>query len=600
MRWFLMILLSASALWAQFGETIVVTAGAFPSPLEEVAPQATVLTAGELQARRIQNVDEAIRETLSAIVLRSGTPGKVSSLFLRGADSDHALILLNGVPVSNSSFSGYNYGDILTAGISRIEIVRGPYSALYGSEAMAGVVSLFTNGGTRDALHVSASAGGDGLAEGDASVDEGRLHLTLARHSEAGRLPNDGWAQSQGIFFYDAGAWGISLVGRDGDVGIPLNEGVPSPERRMRSQEYTMALPFHFDLMEGWKLEADAGTTWNRLRFTDGQDPYGYTWSDTRAGRAFARVLLEESGQDWKSAFGLEARRDTVSDRSVYGTNLDGKAMEDGALFFEETGAVGAMAVRAGLRLDHHSEFGSTLNPKLSLAVPIGKIRLHVQAGTAFRAPSMGELYFPNSGNGDLQPEKSVSVEAGVSGGGFTFNAFQSRYTNLIDFNYATYAFQNSGRSRIRGLEFQTGRTFGKTRLDLSATWLDTEDFSTGLPLLRRPRLSGSWFLTRPAGRFTVTASGLYVGRRSDIDAVTFARVGMRPFYRQDLTLAIEDPRLLHPYIKIENCFNSAYEEIAGYPALGRRVIAGLRWDMDLGKPAVSDQLSAVNRKTTY
>jgi len=584
MHWFLMILLSASTLWAQFGETVVVTAAAFPTPLEEVAPQATVLTADDLQARKIQNVDEAIRETLSAIVLRSGTPGKESSLFLRGSDSNHALILLNGVPVSNSSFSGYNYGDLLTAGLSRIEIVRGPYSALYGSEAMAGVVSLFTNGGTRNALHVSASAGGDGLVEGDASVDEGGMHFTLARHTEDGRLPNDGWAQSQGTFFYDAGAWGISLVGRDGDTGIPINDGMPSPERRMRSQEYTMAVPLHLDLTEGWKLEADAGSTWNRLRFVDPQDPYGDTWSDTRAGRAFARVLLEESGQDWRSAFGLEARRDTVSDKSIYGTNLDGKAMEDGALFFEETGDAGPLALRAGLRLDHHSEFGSTLNPKLSLALPVGKLRLHVQAGTAFRAPSMGELYYPNSGNPDLQPEKSVSVEAGVSGDGFTLNVFQSRYTNLIDFNYATYAFQNAGRSRIRGLEFQAGRNFGKTRLDLSATWLDTRDFSTGLPLLRRPRLSGNWFLTRPAGRFTVTASGLVVGRREDIDAVTFARVDMRPFYRQDMTLTLEDPRLFHPYFKIENCFNAAYEEIAGYPALGRRVIAGLRWDMDLGR----------------
>ena len=225
-----------------------------------------------------------------------------------------------------------------------------------------------------------------------------------------------------------------------------------------------------------------------------------------------------------------------------------------------------------------------TLNPKLSLALPVGKFRLHAQAGTAFRAPSMGELYYPDSGNPNLQPEKSVSMEAGVSADGFTLNAFQSRYTNLIDFNYATNAFQNSGRSRIRGLEFQAGRDFGKTRLDLSATRLDTRDFSTGLPLLRRPRLSGNWFLTRPAGRITVTASGLYVGERQDIDAVTFARVNMRPFYRQDMTLALEDPRLFHPYFKIENCFNAAYQEIAGYPALGRRIIAGLRWDMDLGR----------------
>ena len=246
MRWFLIVLLSTSAM-AQFGETVVVTAGAFPTPLKDVAPQATVLTADELQARKIQNVDEAIRETLSAIVLRSGTPGKESSLFLRGSDSNHALILLNGVPVSNSSFSGYNYGDLLTAGLSRIEIVRGPYSALYGSEAMAGVVSLFTNGGTRDALHASASLGGDGLAEGDASVDEGRYHLTLARHTEDGRLPNDDWKQSQGTFYYRRRRLGLKSRGtrrrrrhpherrrakpREADAVAGIHHGRPSPSR---------------------------------------------------------------------------------------------------------------------------------------------------------------------------------------------------------------------------------------------------------------------------------------------------------------------------------------------------------------------------------
>lgn len=584
MRNLILLLFSGSALWAQFGETVVVTAGAFPTPLKDVAPQATVLTADELEARKIQNVDEAIRQTLSAIVLRSGTPGKVSSLFLRGSDSDQALILLNGVPVSNSSFAGYNYGDLLTAGISRIEIVRGPYSALYGSEASAGVVSLFTNGSEHDEASLSVSSGGYGLAEGDASLDEGRFHLSLARHTEDGRLPNDGWAQSQGTLFYDGGVWGLTLVGRDGDEGIPLNEGMPSPERRQQSQEDTMALPFHFDLGGTWKLEADAGTTWNRLRFSDPQDPSGYTWSDTRAFRTFVKTILEDAGPEWKSAFGAEARWDRVSDASAYGTNLDGKTTNDGALFFEETGDLGALAVRTGLRWDHHSEFGNTLNPKLSMALPLGSFRLHVQAGTAFRAPSMGELYYPDSGNPDLQPEKSTSLEAGISSGGFALNAFQNRYSNLIEFNYATNAFQNTGRSRIRGVEFQGGWAFGRTRLDVNTTWLSAENISTQEPLLRRPRLSGNWTLILPARKISVIFAGLYMGKRTDIDAITFANVSMDPFYRQDMTVTLDQARFLYPYIKIENAFGSRYEEISGYPALGRRVIAGLKWETDFGK----------------
>jgi len=232
MRLFLVLLFSTSAL-AQFGETVVVTAGAVPASLDELAAQGSVLTADQMEARKITTVDEAIRQTLSAIVLRSGTPGKVSSLFLRGAESDQALILLNGIPVSNSAFSGYNYGDLLTAGISRIEIVRGPYSALYGSEALAGVVSLFTGGGDRDALRLSLSGGGDGLAEGDLSLDRGRFHLSLARHGEDGRLPNDGWTQFQGVMAYDGGnsLWwgGTAMSGSPSMRAFPALRGVSVP-----------------------------------------------------------------------------------------------------------------------------------------------------------------------------------------------------------------------------------------------------------------------------------------------------------------------------------------------------------------------------------
>ena len=580
MRWCLVLLFSTTT-FAQFGEIIVVTAGAFPAPLEELAAQASVLTADQLEARRIATVDEAIRQTLSGIVLRSGTPGKVSSLFLRGAESDHALILLNGIPVSNSAFSGYNYGDLLTSGISRMEVLRGPYSALYGSEALSGVVSLFTLGRDRNALRLSLAGGGSGLAEGDFSLDQGRWHLSLSRHAEDGRLPNDGWTQTQGTFAYDAGSWGLTLVGRDGDVGIPLNAGVPSPERRQRTREYTASVPFHADLSDHWQAQTLVGYTQNRLVFEDPQDPFGYTWGDTDASRSFMKTIVRRMGPGWRTAFGMEARRDRVTDRNVFSTNLDGRTTSDGALFLEETGQLSRLEVRAGLRYDRHSEFGGTLNPKLSLFLPLGRIRLHLQAGTAFRAPSMGELYFPFSGNPDLRPEKSTSWETGISGRGFALNAFESRFSNLIEFNYASYAFANAGRSRIRGLEFQADRAIGPAQMDLTATWLEARNLATGEALLRRPRLSGNWVLSMPLRGFRVTASGLFVGKRADVDAVTFIRVETSAFYRQDLIVVLARPDLLSPYVKLENVFNSAYEEIAGYPALGRRVSAGLQWEVD-------------------
>jgi vitamin B12 transporter len=201
----------------------------------------------------------------------------------------------------------------------------------------------------------------------------------------------------------------------------------------------------------------------------------------------------------------------------------------------------------------------------------------------------MGELYFPFSGNPDLKPEKTRSVEAGISGEGFALNAFESRSSNLIEFDYARYAFGNAGRSRIRGLEFTAGRGIGPARLDLNATWLEARSLATGEALLRRPRISGNWMFSIPMRDIRVTASGLYVGKRPDVDAVTFARVETPAFYRQDLAVALDRPDLLSPFLKVENLFNSGYEEIAGYPALGRRVSAGLRWDVEFQRQQAED-----------
>ncbi len=573
-------ILCAGALQAQFGEFVLVTAGAAPAASEVAPLLGSVLTRLDLEERKITGVDEAVRQTLSAIVLRSGTPGKAASLFLRGAESDHALLLVDGVPVYNSYFGGGNFGDLLTEGLDRIEVVRGPYSALYGSEAVGGVVALFTGAAGGPGGRLDLAAGGEGLAHGDLQWRGGDLSLSAARHVESGRLDNDDWEQTQVQASWDGGPWGISLFARDGEQGIPFDGALVTPQRRTSSREATLSIPVETALGPGWSLKAVAAYTAGRFHFEDPGDSWGYTESDTDTGRAFARAVAQKTAAGWTFSAGAEGRHETVDDSSVFGTNLDGETVSGGAAFAEAVGTVGPAGVRAGVRWDTHSAFGSTINPKLGITFPAGPLRLHLQAGTAFRAPSVGELTFPHSGNPDLQPERSRSAEAGLTAGPLVLTVFRNDFDDLIEFDYATYRFQNAGEARVTGAEGRLAKQWGRTAVDLNLTWLDTESRATGDPLLRRPEWSGSWSLTLPLKSFLFSTQGIYVGQRWDVDPITFDRSENAPFYRQDLTVALEKAAWLSPWVKAENLFNSSYEEVLGYPALGRRLSAGItvRW----------------------
>lgn len=576
----LFMVLCAGALQAQFGEFVLVTSGAAPAPAGESPLLGSLLTREEMEARRITGVDEALRQTLSGIVLRSGTPGKAGSLFLRGTESDHTLLLIDGVPLYNSSFGGVNFGDLLTAGLERIEVVRGPYSALYGSEAVGGVVALFTDRGGAPLREVSLSGGGYGLAEGDILWREERWSAALAHHVETGRLENDDWTQTQAQASWDGGGWGVSLFAREGEQGIPFDGATATPDRRTASREATLSVPVDLALGPDWSLKAAAAYTVNRFHFEDPQDPWGYTESDTDTGRAFARMVFQWTMGGWVLSAGAEGRHETVADASALGTNLDGETVSDGAAFAEAAGGWGPAGIRAGVRWDTHSAFGSTVNPKLGITLPAGPVRFHLQAGTAFRAPSVGELYFPYSGNPALQPERSRSVEAGVTVGPAVVTVFRNAFDDLIEFDYATYTFQNTGEARITGAEARWAQRWGRSAVDVNLTWLDTESAATGEPLLRRPEWAGSWSASVPWKLLTFSAQGIYTGERLDVDPVTFARVETEAFYRQDCSLALDKPAWLSPGVKVENLFDADYQEVLGYPALGRRFSAGItvRW----------------------
>ena len=236
-----------------------------------------------------------------------------------------------------------------------------------------------------------------------------------------------------------------------------------------------------------------------------------------------------------------------------------------------------------GVRWDDAEQWGSETSPRIDLGWRLSDtVELTAGYGTAFRPPSIGELYYPFSGNPDLLAETSSSADIGLvstSKNGtsrWELTAFSTDLENLIEFDYATYQNHNIGSATIRGAEISWTL--------IQATYLDAED-DDGLRLLRRPEWSGSWTVH---GNFSHHLSGdltvLYVGARDDVDPITYERSIASSYTTGDITLAYSLWTGVEITGRVLNVLDTEYEEVLGYPAPSRRYLFGLRLGVD--KPA--------------
>jgi vitamin B12 transporter len=574
-----------------FSDTVVVSAALDPEERDELPAAATVLGRDEIAARQSTDLAQLLSAVPGVAVAQAGSPGQQTSVFLRGAESDQTLLLWNGVALNDPYFGAINWQFVPTDGVERVEVVRGPFSALYGSNAVGGVVQVFT--GSLEGGSVHLEGGGDDYFRGGVAAghDAGAFRLDATGHVRRGdgELANDFFDSEElvarGLWKMAPGtSLGLLVRADDAETGIPLSGGVPTLNRRISWQEREVAVPFQI-ARGGWKLDAQLSDTRLDSGFRDPDDPFGFTSSDTRSqalrGRAVAS-WRRDAGL-WAS-FGTDVERLEVDDRSAFGTNLDGARQRTWALFGEAGWGRGPLHLEAGVRRDDNDVYGGQTSLRGGAVVDLGAgFRLRASYGEAFRAPSLGELFFPFSGNPELRPETSqsweVGVERSVAGVRLALTGFENRQHNLIDFDFVTFKDVNVGRARSRGVEAEADLRRGLFAARLGATYLEAEDLGTGLPLLRRPERSASVVLTARPGDFTFDLEGRYVGRRPDVDAVTFARAENPAYVRLDVAARWRATRRLSPYARVENVADRRYAQVLGYPSPGRRFVGGVAVD---------------------
>ncbi|WP_426264339.1 TonB-dependent receptor plug domain-containing protein [Sphingomonas sp. PWP1-2] len=610
---------------------IVVTATRVPTAIERVAASVTVLDKAAIDRSQDIGVTELLVRTPGVSMSRNGGYGTNTSLRIRGAETDQTVVVIDGVKLNDPSSpgGGYNFANLLTGDASRIEVLRGPQSILWGSQAIGGVVNIVTalpqkpiegsfdvEAGSRETVSARAAIGGK---TGPLTFRIGAQSFTTAGISAI--APAFGGTETDGYT-------NQSVTGR---AELKLADGISADVRgyyargRVELDGFAgdsadFSIDTQFVGYAGLNVDLFGGRLRNRVA-------YGYTdiQRDNYSPELPQPLTFDANGRNsrleyqgslgiatgWDAVFGVEhevSRFRTVSPDGTLGTPIPAPDRARAALtgvYAKLTATVAdGLTLSGGVRNDDHSRFGSkTLFEAGAVWALRSGTTLRASYGEGFKAPTLYQL-FSEYGNQTLRPEQAKGWEAGVEqhlfGGALTLGAsyFERRSTNLITFascpdvpttavcfqpgttiaRFGYYA--NVSRAFARGVEAQGALRLGKRVLiDGNYTYSLSEDRSPGatygLQLARRPRnaANGSATYTLPSG----ISGGVAVRWSGETfnDAAHFTRLA--PYTLVDLRAELPVTQHVALFGRIENLFDAQYQTIYRYGTLGRSVYAGFR-----------------------
>ncbi|HEV2817449.1 MAG TPA: TonB-dependent receptor [Allosphingosinicella sp.] len=598
-------------------QTIVVTASRAPVALEDSPASTTIFEAEALDALSLPALPDLLRLAPGIAVAATGPRGTQTQVRIRGAEANHTLVFVDGIRFNDPAAGNEARFELLTSdSLARLEIVRGPQSALWGSEALGGVIAAATADPFR-------GGGFEGLAE-YGSLDSARLSGRYAlRAGNVGVMASANWLRSDGIDSFGGGGDRDGFDNRAASLriearpGAGLRVGVTGHWIEGRS-DYDGFDPVFFTradtadttenriaAVRGWAAgewggwSAEAGASWldsaNRNRLAGA--PLNSTFGD-RATFA-AQLSRRIGGHRLTAAIEHEREGFRARDTAFFGGTDQDRSRRLTA-FVGEWRAEWSPAVvtDVALRHDSFSAFADATTLRAALLVrPARGLSLHAAYGEGIAQPTFYDLhgFFPGSfaGNPALRPEHARGWEAGIAWRDARFSLaatwFSARLRDEIVDVFDPLTFLSStanaaGASRRDGIELSAGfRQGAALNLQASYTWLDAdEQRAAGAALVRevrRPRHSFNLIGFGEAGAFRWGASLAYVGRRRDTDFDLFpaAMVTLDDYVLASANLAYRVLPRLELFARAENAFDADYQDVVGYNTAGRTVHAGLR-----------------------
>jgi len=582
-------------------DEIVVTATRVPTQLQRIASDVTVIRREEIEASGQTSLVEMLRAVPGVEINQIGGAGATSSVFIRGANAQHTLLLVDGVRMNSATLGSPRLEHLPLGLIERIEVVRGPMSQLYGSDAIGGVIQIFTRkGGAEPRLSGSLGVGAYGRREADAAL--------------TGSAP--GWRYAL--------AAGIS----DQDGFSAKREPAYQDKDGYRNERFSINL--EYDLARAHQLGLHGMVSHGDSQYDDGSTAFD---SRTKAHIGNAGIFLKSTlSADWTSQLRADFAHEKVSaigyfDASIWGAGstyssriemdqwqyawqLDGQTrlgavqallerlewevggdvgyLEDrrtrNALLLGWRHEVGAHGVHLGLRRDDDSQFGGHNTVMAGYSAQLSPHwRASLSYATAFRAPSFDDLYWPGAGNPDLAPERGRNIEARLryaeKDRQFGLNVYRNKVQDLIQWAptgaSGNWQPSNIARADLRGLGVTWRQSLGNFGIKASLDWQKPEDAVTGKRLILRSREHASLGLDHAFGEWTWAADWQLQGERYN-DAENTVRLG--GYGLLHLSAARELTREWSVQARLENALDKDYERSSGYNTPGRNLFVSLRY----------------------
>lgn len=534
-----------------------------------------------------EKAETALRQSGISFATHGG-PGQTRSVFLRGARAEDTLVLLDGIPLNDplSPSRSFDFSQVPTGDIERIEILKGPQSVLYGSDAMGGVVQFFTR---RDPGRPRLRAEGGSYGSYRARASHLGFHAGYERSAGFSAADErEGNTERDAHEAWNLGGQKVTALGENTNLrlqGIFHRSKTDTDRTGGRGGDSAGTFTRNEQLL----FRAEATHVENGYQWVTAGSLFSRDRDDNTMAPAYYRSRLWKTETNVSRSFGahtptLGAEYYEEAGRS---SEIQGRRkFRAGAAFLHDRFSSGRWEAALGGRLDFHSEHPTAANFGLGAGYWLSPNTLQARAhlGSGFKAPTLYQTY-SSYGSPSLSPSRSIGGDIGLLWRGGPWEAelgyYANRFRQLIDFDVVRSRYFNIGRAQTHGMEASITRELGSFRLKNSLTTTHAVDKITGLKLLRRPAINNSLELIYDrAGRRGATLFLRYVGKREDIHPVLYTRQMMPAFFTANLDLYYRLSSAWKITARGENLLDRHYQETSGFGTAGRSGYLGVEAEL--------------------
>ncbi|ELO1557633.1 TonB-dependent receptor domain-containing protein [Aeromonas hydrophila] len=575
--------------------TLVITANRVEQPISSVLAPVVVIDRAEIESRQVQSLPALLKTLPGVQITTLGGRGHMSSLFIRGTNSNHSLVLMNGRPIAAMVAGTPDLSQIPLGNIERIEYIRGPRAAVYGSDAIGGVINLITKTSAKNGseTHLKGGVGSNGYGQGQlrtvqALGQQTDMNMMIGYErtdgfnvvANAQQPDRDGFDSLNGQFglnhaFNDA--WSADFNAQGYDNQTEMDDAYQSADQsRVQAFQYDGGLKYQSGALSS-RLEASYGEnklkSWLENKGESSAEPIHtgltrFSWINSWSG---VEGLNLTGGADWQ-------QEQLKSDTRSYGQAFNAPDRDNTGLFVVGSYRWQPLLWELSGRTDDNKQYGrhNTWSAASGLDLDDNHT-VRLSYGTAFKAPTFLDLYYPGYENPALKPEESKNLELGFNGRytgwDWSLNLYRNQIQNLIACQSASSTCRpDNTDAEIRGVEVALGLETGPLRHDLSFDYTRAEDKNDGdQQLLRRAKQKASWLTQVQLGPVDLSTELLYVGKRDDKNFSSFPaeRVELGSYTLINLGASYGVTPQFTLGGRIDNLFDRDYAPAYGYASAG-------------------------------